>query len=82
MTSRERRIAWLKTYDDQAMSDVKLTIIEMFRLHGFDWLTDDQIDQLLEQRVKSERRRAHASMRSRNFHRNRADASRHSGEAA
>lgn len=74
MTSRERRIAWLKTNDDQAMSDLKLSLVEMFRLHGFDWLTDDQIDQLLEQRVKREHQRALASMRSRNFHRNRSAA--------
>jgi hypothetical protein len=74
MTSRERRIAWLKANDDTALSDVKLSINEMFRLHGFDWLADDQIDQLIEFRVERERQRAHASMRSRNFHRNRSAA--------
>lgn len=68
MTSRERRIAWLKTSTDGwwfagAGRDLATTLL---RKHGFDWLTDDQIDQMVELEVSRQRQRNRETIRNRN----------------
>ena len=63
MTSRERRIEWIKTQNSGRFPTRAMT--ECFYEFGLDWFTDDQIEDMLHQQIQEWRRMVKNNVRNR-----------------